>query len=74
MKSESWEFIKFAIKINLRYYPRLFVAPLVGAWRNTQRVLGRMGDEVDEFIAQQDQRGANGGQQPENEVRPTTYQ
>lgn len=72
MKIDSWAFIKFAIKLNLRYHPRLLVAPLVGAVRNTRQVIGRMGAEIDEFIARQSQRNANGAQSVTNEVRPAT--
>lgn len=72
MKSESWEFIKFAIKLNLRYHPRLWAAPLVGAMRNTRQVVGQMNAEVDEFIARQNQRNANGAESVTSGARPAT--
>jgi hypothetical protein len=74
MRNESWEFIKFAIKLNLRYHPRLWVAPLVGAVRNTRQVIGRMSAETDEFIAQQRRRSAEAAttQSPTNGARPAT--
>ena len=72
MNGESWEFIKFAIKLSLRYHLRLWAAPTVGAWRNTQRVVAQMSAEVDEFNARQRQRNANGARSVTSGVGPAT--
>jgi hypothetical protein len=62
MKREDWEFIKYAFKVNLKHFPRLFVAPIVGVFREPWRAFKRMDAEIDEFDAKYKQRIANGAE------------
>ncbi len=59
MKKESWDFLRFVLKLSVRFTPRLMVAPYVGAFRGTQVVLDRFHAEITAFCdaerkAQQD--------------------
>ena len=72
MNSELWEQFKFAMKLNLRYYPRLLAAPFVWAVRGTWQEIGRMDAEFDEFVARQNQGAADRAKSIENPVRPAT--
>jgi hypothetical protein len=56
MKNEAWELFKFVVKLNVRYFPRLFISPLVGAMRGVWAEADKMDAEFDEFVAKQDQR------------------
>ena len=56
MKSDFWEYIRFVAKVNLRYFPRLLAAPLLGAFRCVWETVDRMDAEIDAFVAQQNQR------------------
>jgi hypothetical protein len=56
MKRDFWEYIRFVMKVQLRYLPRLFVAPLVGAVRCVWETVDRMDAEIDAFVAEQNQR------------------
>lgn len=57
MKSQRWEWIKFTVRANFRYLPRLLIAPVVGLYRGYQyfcETMDRMDAEIDAF--EQNQR------------------
>ena len=56
MKSDFWEYMRFVLKVNLRYLPRFFAAPVVGAVRRVWEIADRMDAEIDAFVAEQKQR------------------
>ncbi len=56
MKSDFWEYIKFVLKANLRYLPRLYASPIIGGYRDFCKTMDRMDAEIDAFVAQQNQR------------------
>jgi hypothetical protein len=56
MSKEFREYIRFVLKVNLRYYPRLLAAPLIGAVRQVWETVDRMDAEIDAFVAEQNER------------------
>lgn len=56
MNRDSWEYIRFVLKVNLRYLPRFFAAPVIGAVRRVWETADRMDAEIDAFVARQNQR------------------
>jgi hypothetical protein len=49
MKKENWEFLKFSLKLGVKFAPRLMVAPYVGALRGVWAVLDRVDAESTAF-------------------------
>ncbi len=49
MKKESWEFLKFCLRLGVKFAPRLMVAPYVGAVRGVWAVQERIDAEITAF-------------------------
>ena len=49
MKREDWEFLKFWLKLVVRFTPRMMVAPYVGAVRGMLAVCDRVNAEIAAF-------------------------
>ncbi len=56
MNKETWAFLKFFLKLNLKHIPRVLVSPYVGAVRGVWEAKERMDAELDAFIAKRSQR------------------
>ncbi len=59
MNNDALKYIGFVVKANLRYLPRLLIAPIVGivgGYRDFCQTMDRMDAEIDAFVAQQNQR------------------
>jgi hypothetical protein len=50
MKKENWEFLKFCLRIAVKYAPRLMVAPYVGAARAIWVVVKTYDAEITVFL------------------------
>jgi hypothetical protein len=59
MKSRFWKCTVFFLVLNLKYIPRLLIAPFVGLYRGMQyfhETMGRMDAEFDAFVVEENQR------------------
>ncbi len=54
MKMMTWKNILFIAQVNLKYFPRLLVSPIIGAFRQVWETMDRMDAEIDAF--EQNQR------------------
>lgn len=54
------KYVGFVVKANLRYLPRLLIAPIVGivvgGYRDFCQTMDRMDAEIDAFVAEQNHR------------------
>jgi hypothetical protein len=49
MKKENWEFLKFCLKLGVKFTPRMMVAPYVGAVRGVWAVQDKIDAEITAF-------------------------
>jgi hypothetical protein len=56
MNKRFWKITWFVVKLTLKYFPRVFVSPVVGAFRQVWETLDRADAELAALIATEDQR------------------
>jgi hypothetical protein len=56
MNKSFWEAAWFVVRVGLKYSLRILVAPIVGGFRETSRLMARMHAETRAFVEAQDQR------------------
>lgn len=56
MNKRFWKVAWFIVKLGLKYFPRVFVSPVIGAYRQVCETVDRMDAELAALIASEDQR------------------
>ena len=53
MNRKFWEFVKFSMWLAIKSFPRVFIAPYVGAVRGILKEKKRIDAEIDAYIARE---------------------